>query len=139
MAESPSQLRGILETVLYCAPAEREEVERFYSEVLGLAAVSSWADGTSFRVGPGVLLIFDLERLAERDDPIADHGSAGPGHACLLAADDEQYQGWKDRLGAAGVEITHEHEWRDGMRSFYFRDPAGNLLEIASGDLWPRG
>ena len=37
-----------------------------------------------------------------------------------------------------GVEITHEHDWDGGLRSLYFTDPAGNLLEIADGDLWPR-
>lgn len=135
MARSPS-LSGILETALYCAPSEREEVERFYADVLGLPAVARWPDGSSFRAGPGVLLVFDLERLAGRDDPIAAHGSSGPGHACLLAEGGD-YEAWKQRLERSGTEILHEHEWRDGMHSFYFRDPAGNLLEIASGDLWP--
>ena len=36
-----------------------------------------------------------------------------------------------------GIEITHEQEWQGGRRSFYFKDPAGNLLEIADGDIWP--
>lgn len=133
---SESPLRGVLETVLYCAPSEREAVERFYAGVLGLSEVAGWPDGTAFRVGSGVLLVFDLERLGERDDPIADHGSTGPGHACLLAGEGG-YDRWRERLGEAGVEIVHEHEWSAGMRSFYFRDPAGNLLEIASGDIWP--
>lgn len=138
MTESPSRLSGILETVLYCAPDERESVERFYSGVLGLSAVARWEDGTSYRVGPGVLLIFDLEKLAQREGPIADHGATGRGHACLLAGGDD-YEAWKQRLDAHGVEIVHEHEWGGRMRSFYFRDPAANLLEIASGDLWPAG
>ncbi|HSI82055.1 MAG TPA: VOC family protein [Solirubrobacterales bacterium] len=131
-------MRGVLETVLYCAPSERAEVERFYSDALGLPAVARWDDGSSYRVGPGVLLIFDLDELGRRDDPIAAHGSSGPGHVCLLAAPGD-YEGWKSRLADHGVEIVHEHEWRGQMRSFYFRDPAGNLLEIASGDLWPQG
>jgi catechol 2,3-dioxygenase-like lactoylglutathione lyase family enzyme len=138
VAESPSPFSGILETVLYCPARDREDVERFYADVLGLPAVARWEDGTSFRVGPGVLLIFDLEKLARRRDPIADHGSAGPGHACLLA-DGDDYAGWKQRLDAHSVAIVHEHEWGNGRHSLYFRDPAGNLLEIASGDLWPLG
>jgi len=138
VANRSPRLDGILETVLYCAPADRAEVERFYSEVLGLARVARWGDGTSFRVGPGVLLVFDLEQLADRDDPIADHGTAGPGHVCLLAAPDD-YERWREHLGAQGVEIAHEHEWSEGRRSFYFRDPAGNLLEIAGEDIWPQG
>ena len=48
------------------------------------------------------------------------------------------YEAWKARLADAGVEITHEEQWPTGRSSFYFRDPAGNLIEIADSDLWPR-
>ena len=48
------------------------------------------------------------------------------------------YEGFSERLRDAGIEIIHEQEWREGRRSFYFRDPAGNLLEVAGGDIWPR-
>jgi catechol 2,3-dioxygenase-like lactoylglutathione lyase family enzyme len=58
-------------------------------------------------------------------------------HTCLLAAPGE-YEAWKERLGAHGVEITQEIEWPSGPRSFYFDDPAGNVLEIAEADMWPR-
>jgi catechol 2,3-dioxygenase-like lactoylglutathione lyase family enzyme len=43
-----------------------------------------------------------------------------------------------EHLRRHDVEITHEHAWDSGRRSFYFQDPAGNLLEIADGELWPR-
>jgi catechol 2,3-dioxygenase-like lactoylglutathione lyase family enzyme len=130
------RLEGVLETCLYHAHTEREQVLRFYGETLALAEVAGWDDGVAFRVGPSVLLLFDRDRLAERDGPIADHGCAGPGHACLLT-DAENYAKWKRRLAASGVPVTHEHEWSGGRRSVYFHDPAGNLLEIAEGDLWP--
>jgi catechol 2,3-dioxygenase-like lactoylglutathione lyase family enzyme len=129
-------LGGVLETCLYHEPGEAEAMKRFYTEALGLRVVSHWPGGVALRTGAGVLLLFDREATASRSGPIADHGSTGPGHACLLAAEGE-YEGWLDRLRDAGVEITHEHEWNGGLRSFYFKDPAGNLLEIASGDLWP--
>ena len=90
----------------------------------------------AFRVGAGVLLLFDRQRLAGREGPIAAHGTVGPGHACLVV-DSGGYEGWRERLDGAGVEVTHEHEWKGGRRSLYFHDPAGNLLEIADGDLWP--
>jgi len=128
---------SILETALYHLTSEAQEIERFYREVLGLSKVAGWDDGMAFRVGPGVLLLFDQEKLPERVDPMAAHGASGPGHACLLARDGD-YDAWKVRLEADRVEIVHEHEWDSGFRSFYFRDPAGNLLEIADGDLWPR-
>jgi catechol 2,3-dioxygenase-like lactoylglutathione lyase family enzyme len=48
----------------------------------------------------------------------------------------EDYERWRERLEAVGVQILHDHKWNGG-RSLYFIDPAGNLLEIADGDLWP--
>lgn len=131
------QFEGVLETALYYSRAEGAATERFYAKTLGLPEVASWADGTAYRLGPGVLLLFEREELATREGPIADHGAHGPGHACLLAPG-ERFEATRRRLIEAGVEIVHEHEWKDDMRSFYFRDPAGNLLEVASGDLWPR-
>ena len=129
-------LVGVLETALYHDSAEREAVGRFYGEVLGLPRVAGWQDGIAFRIGGGVLLLFDRGHLAQRAGPIADHGTSGPGHACLQAGRDE-YERWRELIESAGVEVVHDHDW-GGMRSFYFKDPAGNLLEIADGDLWPR-
>ena len=129
-------LAGVLETSLYHDPGEAAEIERFYGEVLGLPLVSRWPGGMAFRAGGGVLLLFDRAALAERDGPISAHGTSGPGHACLVAAPGG-YEGWKQMLADREVEITHEHSWDAGRRSCYFNDPAGNLLEIADGDLWP--
>jgi catechol 2,3-dioxygenase-like lactoylglutathione lyase family enzyme len=135
----PTQdLTGVLETTLYHDGGGREAIERFYGDVLGLPAVSGWADGVAFRVGAGVLLLFDRERLAERPGPIADHGASGPGHVCLQAAPGE-YERRREQLEAAGVEIVHDSAWGGRGRSFYFKDPAGNLLEIADRDIWPPG
>src|SRR3954468_18451024 len=92
---------GVLETALYHAGDAREAIERFYGEVLGLPAVAGWPDVVAFRVGGGVLLLFDRERLAQRDGPIADHGATGPGHVCLLVGQSEHDQ-WRERLAAAG-------------------------------------
>lgn len=130
-------LVGVLETALYHDGAEREAVERFYGDLLGLAPVAAWEDGTAFRVGGGVLLLFDRGRLAQRPGPIAEHGTSGPGHACLRAGGGD-YERWRERLADAGIEIVCESEWGGGGRSFYFKDPAGNLLEIADRDIWPQ-
>jgi hypothetical protein len=34
------------------------------------------------------------------------------------------------------VAIEHEATWPRGGRSFYFRDPAGNSLELATPRIW---
>lgn len=130
------ELAAVLETVLYHEPAERAAVEHFYSDVLGLPAVAGWEDGVAFRVGGGVLLLFDRDRLAQRQGPISDHGTTGAGHACLQTRVPDDLERWRAMLETAGIEILHDHDW-GGARSFYFKDPAGNLLEIADGDLWP--
>jgi catechol 2,3-dioxygenase-like lactoylglutathione lyase family enzyme len=111
-------------------------MERFYGDVLGLPRVAGWPDGIAYRVGPGVLLVFDRARLAARPGVIAQHGASGPGHVCLRASGGA-YERWREHLEAAGVEILHDHDWGGG-RSFYFRDPAGNLLEIVDCDFWPQ-
>jgi catechol 2,3-dioxygenase-like lactoylglutathione lyase family enzyme len=130
-----SDFVGVLETALYHDSADGEAVERFYGAVLGLPSVARWHDGVAFRIGAGVLLLFDRDHLAQRAGPIADHGTSGPGHACLQVAA-EDYPRWREQLQETGVEIVHDHDW-GVRRSFYFKDPAGNLLEIADGDLWP--
>jgi catechol 2,3-dioxygenase-like lactoylglutathione lyase family enzyme len=132
--ESPGFV-GVLETVLYHDGGTREAVRHFYGDLLGLPLVAGWDDGLAFRVGAGVLLLFDRRRLAERSGPIAGHGASGPGHACLQAAAGE-YERWRAQLTAGGIEIVHDLDWGRG-RSFYFKDPAGNLLEIADCDFWP--
>lgn len=137
MSDEPAHFGGVLETCLYHDPGERGEMERFYGEVLGLRRVAGWADGIAYRVGAGVVLLFDRAGVARREGPIAAHGTVGPGHACLVVSEPGEYEGWKRRLEEAGIEITHEQGWGTERRSIYFTDPAGNLLEIADGDLWP--
>ena len=136
MSERHLDLTGILETALSFDHDVAEETLTFYRETLGLSEIAHWGDGTAFRLGAGVLLLFDRKLLAENDSPVAQHGSSGVGHTCFLAAPDH-YEPMRRRLTDAGVEIEHEHDWNDNRRSFYFRDPADNLLEVANGDIWP--
>ncbi len=96
------ELTGILETALSFDHADSEATLAFYRETLGLREVSSWREGTVFRLGSGVLLLFDRELLAENDSPVAQHGSSGIGHICFLAAPDT-YDSMRERLAEAGV------------------------------------
>jgi catechol 2,3-dioxygenase-like lactoylglutathione lyase family enzyme len=136
MASEATPPEGVLETCLYHDPGEREEIERFYGETLGLRRVGEWPTGIAFRVGAGVLLLFDRVGVAASTSPMSAHGTVGPGHACLRV-DAGAYEDWRARIEAEGIGVAHEETWRDGLRSFYFSDPAGNLLEIAEGDIWP--
>jgi catechol 2,3-dioxygenase-like lactoylglutathione lyase family enzyme len=137
MNEAAPGFGGVLETVLYYEPSQRERMERFYSDILALRSVARWDDGTAYRIGAGVLLLFDTEKLAQRTEPQSRHGASGDGHVCLTA-EPGGYEDWKQRLADHEVRIDHEASWPGGARSVYFRDPANNLLEIADRDLWPR-
>jgi catechol 2,3-dioxygenase-like lactoylglutathione lyase family enzyme len=129
----PVRLTGVLETVLYYESAQADEIERFYRELLGLRRLGR---GLNFRLGDGVLLLFDPAESSVQETP-PPHGARGPVHTCFLTPP-EEYDAWKEHLAQHGVPRIEERTWEGGVRSFYFRDPAGNVLEIAGGDLWPR-
>jgi catechol-2,3-dioxygenase len=132
MDRRPGLLR-VLETALYHSTGEREAVRSFYKDLLGLRPVSQWERGAAYRLGDGVVLIFDRDQTNTQRLP---HGASGTGHACFVAPP-EEYERWKEHLAQAEVELIEEAD-SDGVRSLYFRDPAGNVLEIADGDMWPQ-
>jgi catechol 2,3-dioxygenase-like lactoylglutathione lyase family enzyme len=123
----------VLETILYVD--DLDAAERFYGEVLGLE-LDSRKDGlfVFFRCGAGMLLLFEPEAAATGRNVPA-HGARGPGHACFAVAEDA-LPAWQARLAAAGVAVEQEMTWPRGGRSFYFRDPAGNSLELATPRIW---
>lgn len=134
-------LSRVLETVLYFT--SEADTKTFYSDVLGLRMVGEEAGRHMFfRMGDGVLLLFNPSATAEAGS-VPSHGAAGKGHACFLSSGGD-YARWKQHLTDRGVSIIQEAHWPPGATgdrvrgtSFYFRDPSGNLLEIASTDFWP--
>src|SRR5437867_6737470 len=128
----PPPLAGVLETVLYYGPGDEETIERFYTGVLGARPIGKLAGRhLFFRAGASVLLLFNREATATGKSP---HGASGPVHSCFVV-DASSYGAWKDHLRANGVEIVDEISWPRGGISCYFRDPAGNMLEIADRDI----
>ncbi|HKQ61032.1 MAG TPA: VOC family protein [Candidatus Polarisedimenticolaceae bacterium] len=126
------ELTGVLETVLYVTDLER--AERFYGEALGLRLIAREPGRSLFyRAGPGVLLLFRAEATRQAGTLPA-HGADGPGHSCFRVPA-PAYEPWKRHLADRGVTILQEVDWPRGL-SFYFRDPDGNLLEIANADIW---
>jgi catechol 2,3-dioxygenase-like lactoylglutathione lyase family enzyme len=129
---------GILETVLYAK--DLDAAVAFYRDVLGLEPFAFVAGRHLFyRCGGQVLLIFNPQatEVGPAPDalPVPPHGARGPGHICFRATAAELDR-WVERLRAKGVAIEADFEWPRGGRSIYFRDPAGNCLELAEPRIW---
>jgi len=131
---------AILEAALYAD--DLDAAERFYGDVLGLERIVRVGTRHVFYcVGGGVLLIFNPSETCKTPDnpdlPVPPHDAEGPGHFCF-AVEGTALDDWCARLDAAGVDIEADFHWPNGARSIYFRDPAGNSLEMAEPRLWAR-
>lgn len=125
----------VLETCLYVD--DLEAAEAFYSEVLGLHAFAR-VDGRHvfFRCGDAVLLLFNPDATdspAVNDVPT--HGAHGPGHVAFAMAPNE-VEDWREQLARYAVKVEAEVTWPSGGYSLYFRDPAGNSLEVTTPKTW---
>ena len=126
----------IFETVLYAE--DLAAAEQFYGDAVGLEVIGRSDLLVVFRCGNGVLLIFDPRKTAVPGRDVPSHGSSGVGHIAF-AANPEELNGWREQLREAGVPIELEMDWEEGGRSIYFRDPAGNIVELAPPTLWGGG
>lgn len=127
------RVREILETSLYAG--DLEAAERFYAGVLGLETITRVPGRhVFFRCGDRVFLVFNGARTLE-GGMLPPHGARGPGHVAFAVAEAELPE-WRARLEAHGVEVETEFAWPDGGHSLYFRDPAGNSLELGTPAIW---
>ena len=124
----------VLETALYAT--DLASAEDFYLRVLELE-LDSKEPGRHvfFRCGHGMLLIFD-PTATSRSGPVPSHGATGPGHVAFAVENEDVLAAWPDRLRRAGIDVEADVHWSDGGRSIYFRDPAGNSLELTTPRIW---
>lgn len=123
------------ETVLYADDVAATAA--FYTHVLGLRVLFEPDFMAALRVDrAGVLLIFDPQEAAVDGRDVPSHGAVGPGHVAFSVEADEE-RAIRDRLAALEVSIEREITWPRGGRSSYFRDPAGNSVELVVGEIWP--
>jgi catechol 2,3-dioxygenase-like lactoylglutathione lyase family enzyme len=125
--------RRVYETVLYADDVA--QAAHFYESVLGLRLVAGPDElMAALRLEDGgVLLIFDPRR-ASRPGRAVPHGAAGAGHVAFSVA---ELDGAAAELRERGIELERQAEWPQGGRSVYFRDPAGNSVELVEGEVWP--
>ncbi len=134
----PPPLSGVLETAVYVADMPRAVA--FYRDVLGLPMLAENHRFCAFAPAPReVFLVFlrgtCLEPVHVPGGAIPPHDAAGRIH-CAFAVDAVALPDWERHLAAAGVAIEGRVAWPRGSQSIYFRDPDGNLLELATPGLW---
>jgi len=103
----------------------------FYTRALGMAAVTFGDGRRALRFGDAKI---NLHQWGEEFAPYA--RAPTPGSADLCFTTHEPVGEVAERLRAAGVAIELGPVERDGargpLRSIYFRDLDGNLLEVAN-------
>jgi catechol 2,3-dioxygenase-like lactoylglutathione lyase family enzyme len=127
-------IQQVVETAVYVDDLDRAEA--FYRDVLELPVLGKEAGRhIFFRVGAASVLLAFIAETTLRGDVLPAHGARGPGHFALgIPASSLEW--WKERLAARGVAIEKEVAWPRGGRSLYFRDPAGNAVELLTPGLW---
>jgi catechol 2,3-dioxygenase-like lactoylglutathione lyase family enzyme len=128
------KIRAVVETAIYVD--DLQAAEAFFGTILGLRVIGKEPGRhVFFQVGDrGVLLAFRAESTL-KGDPLPAHGASGPGHFAL-GIDAEALDAWRKHLQTHGVRVEKEVEWPKGGKSFYFRDPAGNSVELVTPGVW---
>ena len=125
----------IIESCLYVD--DLEVAEEFYVRVLGLE-VHARVPGRHvfFTVGQGMFLVFRAETSkVDSGTGIPAHGTQGPGHIAFAMSEND-IDGWQEKLAEARVGVESDFTWPSGGRSLYFRDPAGNSIELTTPRTW---
>lgn len=104
---------------------------RFYKETLEIESVE-------FRLGRFALILgaqkINLHEFGKEFEPKANIPTPGSADLCLVS--DESVLTIKERILAMGIEVLEGPVHRTGatgkLVSIYFRDPDGNLVEVAN-------
>jgi catechol 2,3-dioxygenase-like lactoylglutathione lyase family enzyme len=129
----PPAIDHVIETAVYVD--DLDQAQNFYQGILGLEMVAlEPGRHVFFRVGQGVLLVFNATATLQKGQ-LPTHGAKGPGHFAL-GVSTESLVAWRDYLAAQDVAIEQEVQWPRGGRSLYFRDPAGNSVELITPGCW---
>ena len=127
-------IKAITETAIYVDDVQAAET--FYRTILGLKVIGKEPrHHVFFQVGDSDVLLAFVAESTLKGDPLPAHGATGPGHFAL-AIDAGEFDSWRQLLHDRNVVIEKEVQWPRGGKSIYVRDPAGNLVELATPGVW---
>lgn len=123
----------IKETCIYVTDLQR--TKEFYVDKLGLSLISIAAGRhIFFRAGESVLLCF-IADVTRKETIVPPHGASAGVHFAF-EVERQDYDEAIQEIEKAGIQIIHHHNWKGGIRSFYFHDPDGNVVEILEEGMW---
>jgi catechol 2,3-dioxygenase-like lactoylglutathione lyase family enzyme len=127
-------IKAVVETAIYVD--DLEATEKFYRAILGLQTIGmEQGRHVFFRVGPSSILLAFLPETTLKGDILPAHGAKGPGHFAL-GIEPGDFDSWRNHLLGHSVSIEKEVGWPKGGKSIYFRDPAGNAVELVTPGVW---
>jgi len=117
-------------------------MKRFYAEILGLPVVQEEPSKLIFlKAGKSMLLIFNPLRTSINNGELPAHGVINhhSGIHFAMEIEEQGYPLFKEKLARNNIRIEKEVIWNSNSttRSLYFRDPAGNLVELITPGEWP--
>ena len=128
------KIKAVVETAIYVD--DFQAAEAFYRTVLGLPVIGKEpGHHVFFQVGEASVLLAFRAEATLKGDQLPPHGASGPAHFAL-GIEAEAFDAWRKLFQDHGVSIEQEVEWPKGGKSLYFRDPAGNLVELMTPGVW---
>lgn len=126
-------IQQIKETCLYVT--DLEKTADFYHGKLAFPIIGRKKDRhVFFRAGSSVLLCF-IATATQHESVLPPHFATGKQHLAFQVSP-EEYEKHKALVQAKNITIIHEQNWKNDLRSFYFEDPDGHLLEIVPYGIW---
>ncbi len=139
MSEPEGCVKGLGEVSIRVK--DLDGMSKFYEEVVGLKVLSREESYCFFRVADGYgghsqnLALFRMDNLGFLRSKLAEvRPETSTLHHIALNVALEDFESERQRLVELGVDVqATTHEWLH-VRSLYFPDPEGNLLEFVARD-----